>query len=68
MYVRKRKNKSGTTSVFIAASKREPGRKNPKTIMVKSFGSSADPKKISKLKKDNELDNYVKSKSEPNIY
>ena len=49
MYVRTRKNKSGSTSVFVVASKRFKNRKHPRAIVVKSFGSSSDPKKISLL-------------------
>jgi transposase len=49
MYARKRKNKSGSTSIFVVTSKRVEGMKNPQPIVVKSFGSSNDPKKIDAL-------------------
>jgi transposase len=49
MYVRTRKNKSGSTSVFVVASKRLKGKKNPRAIVVKSFGSSKDPEQIKSL-------------------
>ena len=49
MHVRIRKNKSGSTSIFVVACKRFAGKKNPQPIVVKSFGSSSDPEKISKL-------------------
>lgn len=49
MHVRVRKNKSGSTSVFVVACKRFPGNKNPQPLVVKSFGSSSDPAKIAAL-------------------
>ena len=49
MHVRKRKNKSGSTSIFVVASKRFKNKKNPQTIMVKSFGSSKDSIEIDRL-------------------
>ena len=49
MYVRCRKNKSGTTSVFVVVSQREKGKKYSHSVMVKSFGSSGNPKRIAEL-------------------
>jgi hypothetical protein len=49
MHVRVRKNKSGTTSIFVVACKRFVGKKNPQPLLVKSFGSSKDPQKIEAL-------------------
>jgi len=49
MHVRVRKNKSGSTSIFVVACKRFPGKKNPQPLVVKSFGSSNDPQKIAAL-------------------
>lgn len=49
MYLRTRKNKSGSTSVFVVASKRFKNKKHPRSIVVKSFGSSNDPKEIALL-------------------
>jgi len=46
MHVRVRKNKSGSTYIFVVACKRFPGKKNPQPLVVKSFGSSSDPAKI----------------------
>jgi transposase len=46
MYIRSRKNASGSTSVFIVDSRRVKGKTHSQSIMVKSFGSSADPEKI----------------------
>ena len=50
MYIRTRKNESGSTSVFVVASKRFKNKKHPRPIIVKSFGSSRDPKEISLLR------------------
>jgi transposase len=52
MHVRVRKNKSGTTSIFVVACKRFVGKKNPQPLLVKSFGSSKDPQKIEALYKE----------------
>lgn len=52
MHVRVRKNKSGTTSIFVVACKRFVGKKNPQPLLVKSFGSSKDPQKIAALYKE----------------
>ncbi len=49
MNVRIKKNKSGSFSVVVIACKRFPGKKNPQPIVIKSFGSSCDPKKIQEL-------------------
>ena len=49
MHVRKRINKSGSTSVFVVASKRIKGKKYPRAVVVKSFGSSKDINEINKL-------------------
>jgi transposase len=46
MYVRRRKNVSGSTSVFIVDSIRIKGQVYAKSIMAKSFGSSSDHDKI----------------------
>lgn len=52
MHVRVRKNKSGSTSVFVVACRRVPGKKNPQPLMVKSFGSSSDLQVIAKMRKE----------------
>lgn len=49
MYIRQRKNASGSTSVFIVDSRRIEGKLHAQSIMVKSFGSSSDPVKIAEL-------------------
>jgi hypothetical protein len=52
MHVRVRKNKSGTTSVFVVACKRFAGKKNPQPLLVKSFGSSNNPQEIDAMCKE----------------
>lgn len=49
MYVRTRENQSGSTSVFVVASKRLKDKKHPRAIVVKSFGSSKDQEQIKLL-------------------
>jgi transposase len=60
MYVRTRKNKSGSTSVFVVVSKRIKDKKHPRAVVVKSFGSSKDSQKINFLRK--EADKFAKEK------
>lgn len=55
MYIRSRKNASGSTSVFIVDSQRIEGKKHAKSIMVKSFGSSSDPERITALLAEAEI-------------
>lgn len=54
MHIRLRKNKSGSSSVFIVESVRIPGKNFPQAKMVKSFGSSADPLRIAALQQQAE--------------
>lgn len=49
MYIRQRKNSSGSVSVFLVDSKRVESKKYTQSIMVKSFGSSSDDNQIAKL-------------------
>jgi len=55
MHVRVRRNKTGTTSVFVVACKRVKGKKNPQPLLVKTFGTSKDPKVIKKLYNEAQL-------------
>lgn len=55
MHVRVRKNKSGTTSIFVVACKRFAGKKYPQPILVKSFGSSRDHKQIEAMKAEAQI-------------
>ncbi len=43
MHVRLRENKAALL-YFVVACKRFAGKKNPQPVLVKSFGSSSDPK------------------------
>lgn len=52
MYVRLRKNVTGSTSVLLIASKRIEGKKHPQAIVIKSFGSTFDKEKLKKLVKE----------------
>lgn len=52
MHVRIRKNKSGSTSIFVVACKRFEGKKYPQPLLIKSFGSSKDPQEIETMYKE----------------
>lgn len=49
MYVRKRKNESGSYSVMLCVGERLPGKKNSITKMIKSFGVARDENHLNKL-------------------
>jgi len=49
MFIRKRKNKGGTTSIMLLAGERLPGEKHVHSRMIKSFGSSRDEKELNKF-------------------
>ena len=49
MYVRKRKNESGSYSVMLCVGERLPGKKNSITKMIKSFGSANDEEHLNRL-------------------
>ena len=55
MFIRSRKNVSGSTSIFIVNSYRVPGKVYSKSVMVKNFGSSKDPLKIESMIREAEL-------------
>jgi hypothetical protein len=50
MYIRLKKNPSGTTSVLLVASERIPGKKNPYSRLLKSFGTAKDEVELTQLK------------------
>lgn len=54
MYVRLRKNKSGTTTVYLIHSVREEGKNHASSKVVKCFGSSADEATIEKWRLEGE--------------
>ena len=47
MFIRKKKNKSGTTSVMLVVGERKRGKKNPVPRIIKNFGTSNDETKLS---------------------
>jgi transposase len=49
MYIRKRKNESGSYSVMLCVGERIPGKKNSITKMIKSFGVARDESHLNKL-------------------
>ncbi len=49
MYIRKKKNKSGSYSVILCVGERSLGKKNPTTKILKSFGSTSDESKLELL-------------------
>lgn len=51
MFVRFKKNKSGSTSVMLVMGERIPGKKHSLLRIIKTFGSSTDPDIIEKLHK-----------------
>jgi transposase len=50
MYIRLKKNASGTTSVLLISSERLPGKKNPYSRILKSFGSAKTTERLAQLK------------------
>ena len=59
MYIRLKKNTSGTTSVLLTISERLPGKKNPYSRVLKSFGTAKSEQEIAKLK--SEAEDYFNS-------
>jgi transposase len=49
MYIRKKRNISGTTSILLVVGERKPGIKHPVPRLIKNFGSSRDEKELNKL-------------------
>ena len=49
MYVRKRKNESGSYSVMLCVGERLPGKKHSITRMIKSFGAARDEAHLNRL-------------------
>ena len=52
MFVRRKKNKSGSISIMVQDANRVSGKKFPVTETIRYFGSSHDPKIIDKLYKE----------------
>jgi hypothetical protein len=49
MYIRKKKNAGGTTSILLMTSERRPGKKHSNLRLIKNFGASNDENKLSDL-------------------
>lgn len=49
MYIRKKKNASGTTSILLLTSERRPGKKHSNLRLLKNFGASSDENKLAIL-------------------
>ena len=49
MFIRKKKNNSGSTSVLLLTGERKPGKKHSVSRMIKNFGSASDEHAIEKL-------------------
>ncbi len=64
MFIRKKKNKSGTYSILLLIGERVPGKAHPVSKMIKNFGSSSDENKLKKLVEEAEVyKNYLQSTS-----
>ena len=50
MYIRLKKNVSGTTSVLLVTSQRLPGKKHPHSRILKSFGCAQGQQELAELK------------------
>lgn len=51
MFIRKKKNVSGTTSIILLTSIREPGKKHSNLQIIKNFGVAKDEQEIKALTK-----------------
>jgi transposase len=49
MFIRKKKNKSGTTSVMLIVAERKSDKKNPIPRLIKNFGASRNEEELNKL-------------------
>lgn len=49
MFIRKKKNKGGTTSVILLTSERRPGKKHSNLRVIKNFGASTNQKELDLL-------------------
>jgi len=58
MFIRKKKNKSGSYSVLLLSGERVFGKKHPISKMIKNFGSSSNEAELQKL--INEAESYKK--------
>lgn len=56
MYIRVKKNPSGTSTILLLKSERKAGKKNAHSIILKNFGTSNDQQVLRRLK--NEAESY----------
>lgn len=49
MYIRKKKNAGGTTSIMLLTSERRPGKKHSNLRLLKNFGASSDENELALL-------------------
>jgi hypothetical protein len=49
MFIRKKKNKSGSYSILLLSGERVSGKKNPVSKMIKNFGTSSSESELKKL-------------------
>jgi transposase len=49
MFIRRRKNKGGSTSIMLLTGERKPGKKHVHSRMIKNFGASCDEEELNKL-------------------
>lgn len=49
MYIRRKKNAGGTTSILLLTSERRPGKKHSNLRLLKNFGASSDENKLAIL-------------------
>jgi transposase len=49
MFIRKKKNAGGTTSIMLLTSDRRPGKKHSNLRLIKNFGASYDEEELNKL-------------------
>lgn len=54
MFIRKKKNKGGTTSIMLLTGERKLGKKHSHSRMIKNFGASSDEEELKKLMKQAE--------------
>lgn len=54
MFIRKRKNKGGTTSIMLLTGERKPEKKHVHSRMIKNFGAASDEQELEELIKQAE--------------
>ena len=49
MFIRKKKNKGGSTSILLIVGERKPGKKHPSSRMIKNFGPASNERELAAL-------------------